>query len=308
MMKLIYIIFYIFLSLFSHESFANIQNKIVIKVENEIITNFDIKNKILGSLIISNQEINQENIDKSKKQALESLIQFSLKKIELSKYNLKNDEENIKKYLESISQNNVIGLQNKFINNNLDFELFLDQIKTQFKWQKLIYQIYSSKITIDEKSVNDELQSIIKKRSKIEQYKLSEIEILINNDSSDSERINDIKKVIYDEGFENAALKYSVSSSAINNGDIGWVNAEAMSKPIYDLLKTMSSGEISDPIKRQNSVLFLKLIEKRNFKPEEIDLEKIKNELVNQKKNELFNLYSRSHLSKLRNTSLIEYK
>lgn len=308
MMKLIYIIFYIFLSLFSHESFANIQNKIVIKVENEIITNFDIKNKILGSLIISNQEINQENIDKSKKQALESLIQFSLKKIELSKYNLKNDEENIKKYLESISQNNVIGLQNKFINNNLDFELFLDQIKTQFKWQKLIYQIYSSKITIDEKSVNDELQSIIKKRSKIEQYKLSEIEILINNDSSDSERINNIKKVIYDEGFENAALKYSVSSSAINNGDVGWVNAGAMSKPIYDLLKTMSSGEISDPIKRQNSVLFLKLIEKRNFKPEEIDLEKIKNELVNQKKNELFNLYSRSHLSKLRNTSLIEYK
>lgn len=308
MMKLIYIIFYIFLSLFSHESFANIQNKIVIKVENEIITNFDIKNKILGSLIISNQEINQENIDKSKKQALESLIQFSLKKIELSKYNLKNDEENIKKYLESISQNNVIGLQNKFINNNLDFELFLDQIKTQFKWQKLIYQIYSSKITIDEKSVNDELQSIIKKRSKIEQYKLSEIEILINNDSSDSERINNIKKVIYDEGFENAALKYSVSSSAINNGDVGWVNAGAMSKPIYDLLKTMSSGEISDPIKRQNSVLFLKLIEKRNFKPEEIDLEKIKNELINQKKNELFNLYSRSHLSKLRNTSLIEYK
>ena len=308
MMKLIYIIFYIFLSLFSHESFANIQNKIVIKVENEIITNFDIKNKILGSLIISNQEINQENIDKSKKQALESLIQFSLKKIELSKYNLKNDEENIKKYLESISQNNVIGLQNKFINNNLDFELFLDQIKTQFKWQKLIYQIYSSKITIDEKSVNDELQSIIKKRSKIEQYKLSEIEILINNDSSDSERINNIKKVIYDEGFENAALKYSVSSSAINNGDVGWVNAGAMTKPIYDLLKTMSSGEISDPIKRQNSVLFLKLIEKRNFKPEEIDLEKIKNELINQKKNELFNLYSRSHLSKLRNTSLIEYK
>ncbi len=80
MMKLIYIIFYIFLTLFSHVSFANIQNKIVIKVENEIITNFDIKNKILGSLIIANQEINQENIDKSKKQALESLIHFILKK------------------------------------------------------------------------------------------------------------------------------------------------------------------------------------------------------------------------------------
>ena len=78
-MKLIYIIFYIFLTLFSHVSFANIQNKIVIKVENEIITNFDIKNKILGSLIISNQEINQENIDKSKNKYLNQFISGSVK-------------------------------------------------------------------------------------------------------------------------------------------------------------------------------------------------------------------------------------
>ena len=34
----------------------------------------------------------------------------------------------------------------------------------------------------------------------------------------------------------------------------------------------------------------------------------MRNNLINQKKNELFNLYSNSHLSKLKNTSFIEYK
>ena len=34
----------------------------------------------------------------------------------------------------------------------------------------------------------------------------------------------------------------------------------------------------------------------------------IKKDLINKKKSELFNLYSKSHLSKLKNTSLIEYR
>ena len=48
-------------------SFSNIDNKIVIKIENEIITNFEIKNKILTLLILGNQEINQKNINILKK-------------------------------------------------------------------------------------------------------------------------------------------------------------------------------------------------------------------------------------------------
>ena len=55
---------------------AKIENNIVLKVENEIITNYEIKNKILSSLILSGQEINQENIDRYKKSTLENLIQL----------------------------------------------------------------------------------------------------------------------------------------------------------------------------------------------------------------------------------------
>ena len=70
----------------------------------------------------------------------------------------------------------------------------------------------------------------------------------------------------------------------------------------------MNKGDISKPIKKQNTVLFLKIDDKRISKSENIDISELKNNLINQKKNELFNLYSRSHLSKLQNTSLIEYK
>ena len=70
----------------------------------------------------------------------------------------------------------------------------------------------------------------------------------------------------------------------------------------------MKIGDISNPIKRQDSILFLKLNDKRISKVDDIDIEKLKNRIINQKKNELFNLYSRSHLSKLKNTSFIDFK
>ena len=61
-------------------------------------------------------------------------------------------------------------------------------------------------------------------------------------------------------------------------------------------------------MKIMNSLIFFKLIDKRVSKINQINTEEFKKRLIEQKKNELFNLYSSSHLSKLKNNSLIEYK
>ena len=70
----------------------------------------------------------------------------------------------------------------------------------------------------------------------------------------------------------------------------------------------MKPGQITKPINRQNSILILKLNDVRVSKTEDINIPELKERLLSQKKNELFNLYSKSHLSKLKNNSLIEYK
>ena len=70
----------------------------------------------------------------------------------------------------------------------------------------------------------------------------------------------------------------------------------------------MSIGEISKPIKRQDSIIFLKLVDKRKIQSEKIDLDKYKLRVIAQKRNEMFDLYSKSHLSKLKNNNLVEYQ
>ena len=133
---------------FSLNVSAKIQNKIILKVENEIITNYEIKNKILRSLILSDQEITQDNINKFKNQALDTLVQLKIKKIELQKYNISKNEAQINAYLNSISSNNILGLKEKFELNDLSYELFLEEIEIESKWQKLIFQIYSKKLIL----------------------------------------------------------------------------------------------------------------------------------------------------------------
>ena len=258
-------------------------------------------------MILGNQEINQNNIDKLKKQALDFLIQHKLKKIELSKYDFKKDAKQIENYLNAISNNNINNLKEKFSNNNIDFQLFLDELEIHFKWQNYIFQIYSKKVEIDEKGVDLELAKLIKEKSDIIQFRLSEIEILLNNDLSDREKISNIQQQIDKYGFESTAIKFSISSTASNKGDLGWMNAESLNKNIYELIKKINIGEVTEPLITKNSALFLKLKDKKISKVENINIDELRKNLIDQKKNEMFNLYSRSHLSKLKNTSLIEY-
>ena len=70
----------------------------------------------------------------------------------------------------------------------------------------------------------------------------------------------------------------------------------------------MKINEISDPIIMSNTILFLKLKNKKTVKKEELNKEVLKNRILNSKKNQMFNMLSNSHLSKLKNLASIEYK
>jgi len=295
------------LILFLNNNLYGFNSKIIVKVEDEIITNYDLKNKILITLILSNQEINQQNIDELKKAVLDQLINLKLKKMELSKYKIKKDEGRINSYLKSISGNNIQNFKNKFFENNLDFELFLDEVDTEIRWQQLIYTLYGKKIDINEATIDVEVEKIIKERSNVEEFELYEIEINSNLDVPEKQIIEDILKKINTIGFENSALNFSASTTSSQKGYLGWINGKTLSKEIYLILSKMKIGEVSKPIKKQNNILFLKLNNKRTIKPEQLEIKKLKSDIIEKKKAGLFNLYSQSRLSKLKNNSFIQY-
>ena len=302
--------FVIFFFLLNFESLAlgAIQNKILIKIENEIISSYELKNKINTLIVLSNKEVNQSNIDKLKKVAVNQLINLKMKKIELSKYNIEIDRNNINSYLNKISSGNIQEFKNKFKVNNLDYNFYLDEIKTQLTWQKLIFSLYKDKVIIEEKEINDDLEKSLKLNSTIKEYNLSEMDILLDNKTDLSKKLSELNFQIQNYGFEETAKQFSESYSASDGGRLGWLSEKSLSNKILNTVNKLKINEISDPIISGNSIMLIKLNDVRVKQIQNLNKEKLRKNIIKQKKNELFSLYSNSHLSKIKNNLLVEYK
>ena len=300
------IIIYSILYIFLHTSIVQaVENKIILKVENLIVTSFELKNKIKTDLILRKMEINQKNINEIKQRSLRSLLNLKIKESELKKFNIETLERDVIKQIISITSVDLPEIKRIFISNNIDYELFFNEVKTELTWQKYVFAFYGDKLKVNEIEVDAELKNLIDEQANVIEYKISEIELLFEEQVKAEEKILFIKKKIEEIGFENTAMQFSLSSSASKKGDLGWINEEALSNQFKKVINSMKPGDVSKPIISVESIIILKLDEKKISKINDSDIKRLKNNILNKKTNEIFKLYSRSLLSKVKNNSLI---
>lgn len=309
-MKKVFFLFLIYFIIVT-ESFSSFSNKIVVNVEDQIISSYELKNKIKTMLILNKQELNQTNIDQTKNQALQNLINLKLKKTEVIKYSISPMKGTVNNYLKNVSTSyntDLEGFKKIFLERNLDFDLYLNDIKTELAWQNLIFQIYKSKVTLDEKEIDKELNQIVLQQKNVLEYNLGEITVILEDFSKKNIKIKEVEDHLNAFGFERTAKKLSMSSSSVSGGNLGWINSKSLSKKISEVVKKMKIGQVSKPIIQADNLLFLKLIDKKMVKSEDINIDKLREQIINVKKNGILDLYSNNHLSKIKNKAFIQFK
>ena len=312
MIKFLFLFNFFFLIIFNN-SYSQIQNKIIANVESQIISSYELKNKIKTLIFLSGQNLSQENINKIKKRAISILIDIKLKEETVKKFNIdiNNNSEQTNLYLNNLSRKyatNIEGLKKIFLANNLDFQIYLNEVNVEFAWNELIFNIYKDKITLNEKEIDKQLEKVVRENKSLNEYKLSEIQIPVEDNSDKDRLINEIKNQIIEIGFENTAIKFSSGLSSLEGGSLGWISSNSLSQGVLSVVKNMDINDISNPIIQARTILFIKLIDKRTVSIEKLNIDQIKNDLINKKKNEILNLYSNNHLSKIKNNALIEIK
>ena len=123
MLNIIFKILIIYITLLSSNVYGSSQNKIVVKVQNQIITSYELKNKIKLILFLSNQELNQQNINMTKNSAIKNLINYKIKKEELIKFKISASENAVNNQLENIYdkfQTDSSGFKKIFENQGLN--------------------------------------------------------------------------------------------------------------------------------------------------------------------------------------------
>ena len=307
LIKYVTIFILIFLNL-SITKAISIESKIILKINNSIITNTDIKNEANYLKALNPNLINLDD-NKIKQIAKNSLVKEKIKEFEISKL----DNQSISTdYLENIIKTiySNIGLNNKseflnYINNlNIDISDVESKLSIEALWNRLIYRKYYSKLKIDKNKIRQEIK-VNKQTSN--SYLL--YEILFNADENQKiiELYNIIKKSIAENGFENTASIYSSSSSSNSGGKLGWVNESEMNKTILKQISNLKKGEYTKPITIPGGFLILKIKDVK-ITEKKVDVETEILQRIRAIQNEQLNQYSNIYFNKVKKEIIIDEK
>jgi len=140
----------------------SIENKILLKINNKIITSFDLYNEI-KILKLLNNNISDLSEDKIIKIASKSLTKQAIKELELSKYskNLELPKEYLNSYLLNYAKKLNFNTKEDFLEyfekNMIDTDALKKKITIDLLWNQFVYARFLKNVKIDENKIREEI-------------------------------------------------------------------------------------------------------------------------------------------------------
>jgi parvulin-like peptidyl-prolyl isomerase len=198
---------------------AELTNKVIISVGDEIITNYDLDREIKYLNVITVGQIAELDNQESKKIAIDSLIKDKIKITALSSHpNIIIKEELINNQIVRSFQN--IGFRSiddfKTYLNYTEYELdeFKKKILLELKWNQLVYQFYKNQIIIDKEKIDKKLKTLIAEEKKNVEYLV--YEIFIENSA-----IKELDEEIEEELNENNVVEELPKNKVVDEKNSG---------------------------------------------------------------------------------------
>jgi len=286
-----------------------IQDGLYATVGNKAITKSDIVSEIKKILILNNKSFSEAERENLQNMAIKALIKRNIKKIEVEKYNLldfsKKDLNNEIMRLANNLSVNLDRLKEICEINNLDFSIIEESIKTDLRWNSLIFQTYKDRLSINLEEIEEQIK-LTQNKKEIEEYLVSEIIIKLVEKDKIQSAIEDLKNKIKTQGFENVAINLSIADSASKGGSLGWINENLIVDKLKSVIANTLIGGISEPILLPKGILIFKVNNKRKTKNTK-SLEEIKNQLVAAEKTKILNMHSLSHLNNARKSISVKF-
>ena len=300
------ILFYILiiLTLFAKHA-TSLENKIILKVNNKIITTVDVKEE-QKYLIVLNPNLKKVDQNELKKLAMESIVKEKIKEIELVKYYQIEkvlDDTNLKKIVENLYQTVGFKKEEEFKDyletQNLKFSSVKRKLAIEMLWNNLIFKKFNNRVVIDENEIKNNLDKQIKNLRSSRDIFLSEILIRNSKDLKLDIIYSEILESIENVGFGATANIFSKSDTAKIGGKVGWVKETSLSKEILENIINLEKGQISKPIKINENFLIL-IINDTKINKKKIDKDKILSNRISFLRNQQLERFSIAYFSKVK--------
>ena len=281
------------------------ENKILLKINNQIITSLDILTE-LDYLTTINKELKKIEKEKAFEISKNSIIREKIKEIEIKRVikEIKIEDKILNNliigYFKEFEINTITEFENFFLSKDIDPNVIKKKISIEILWNQLIYTKYNQNIKIDKQLIKNSLSN----NKKQTEFLISEILFNIDENEDFNKKFLLIDNSIKEINFTQTALVYSISNTANKGGNLGWISESILSEQIYKKIKKLKIGEHTKPILVPGGFLILKLLDfKEVYK--EFDIENEVKKIVKEKKNQQLNRFSNIYFNKVKKDIVI---
>tara|TARA_B100001121_G_C18575712_1_gene567167 strand:+ start:260 stop:913 length:654 start_codon:yes stop_codon:yes gene_type:complete len=151
--------------------------KIIVKINDQIITNYDLENEIKTQIFLRGKELNQVNVNQMKNLSMQNLINRKIKKIEIDRLKVSSyNKKDLQRYLDNTAKNLQIrksDIKEIMKNYGIDYNKFIDSAETDLKWNSLIFNIYKNQLTINPIEIENEMEEQVKSLNKDDKFRVN---------------------------------------------------------------------------------------------------------------------------------------
>ena len=234
-------------------------------VNDEVISRYDVQQRV--QLIVSTSGIKptQENISRLETQALRSLVNEKIQLQEAEKLDVPSSEQEVGLMLERIANGSQMTGEEilELINSQgVRPDTLLNQIRAELLWNKIVRGRYGSYVNVNDDEVSIVYDRTIESIGK-DQFEISEI-FLGYEDSKEEEEANILANRLVGQlregaSFSAVAQQFSQSSTSGQGGYIGWVTEGQLDIEVINALKKLDKDGISNPINSTGGYFIIRL-------------------------------------------------
>ena len=257
------------LSTLAMPSTAQEVQSIAATVNNDVISAYDVEQRINLIVFSAGVERSPQALARIRQQVLRQLVDEHLKIQEANKWEVSVSSEEIEETLAGIGGRNNMNSQElmEFLRGQgVDPMTMITQVRADLAWNKVVGGLLRSRVSVSEEEIDFVLDRIRRSVNQPE-YEVSEIFLGIDN-PNEEERIRQgaerlIAQIRQGANFPAVARQFSQNPSAANGGDLGWVQDGQLPDEINDMLRRLTPGQFSLPIRSTGGYYLIALRNRR---------------------------------------------
>jgi peptidyl-prolyl cis-trans isomerase SurA len=245
--------------------------KILAVVNGDVISREDVNNRRRLFALSTGLPMSPDVLDRLSPQIVKQLIDERLRLQEIQRRRLVVTDQEIAKAIADVEARNGMApgtLRQRLSADNVEFRTLVDQMRVQIGWTRVLREVMGAQAQVTPADIAEQ-ERLLKQQVGQTEFRVGEIFIPAETPAALTEAQGFADTVIQQlragAPFPVVAAQFSQSQTALQGGDLGWVQPNQLDPSELRVLNEMPVGAVSNPLRVPGGFAIVSLHGKREI-------------------------------------------